>query len=62
VNSKFGSSWVGGWCLMSLLGQEVGLWKNIRRGWGKFSSHTRFEVEDGSKVSFWHDCVVGIGL
>jgi hypothetical protein len=28
----------------------VGLWKNIRRGWGKFSSHTRFEV--GDKVSF----------
>ena len=25
------------------------------RDWGKFYSHTRFEVGDGSKVSFWHD-------
>lgn len=24
-------------------------------GLGKFSSHTRFEVIDGSKVRFWHD-------
>ena len=24
-------------------------------GLGKFSSHTRFEVGDGSKVRFWHD-------
>jgi hypothetical protein len=30
-----------------------GLWKDIRRGWRKFSSHTRFEVRDGSKVKFW---------
>jgi hypothetical protein len=35
----------------------VSLWKNIRRGWGKFCSnnHTRFEVKDGSKVRFWHE-------
>jgi hypothetical protein len=37
----------------------VGLWKNIRRGWGKFYSHTRFEVRDGSKVGFWHDLRCG---
>jgi hypothetical protein len=42
---------VGG-VLMNLLGRRVGLWRNIRRGWGKFSNHTRFEVGDGSKVSF----------
>jgi hypothetical protein len=33
---------------------RVGLWKNIKRGWGEFSSHTRFEVDDGSKIRFWH--------
>jgi hypothetical protein len=31
--------------LMSPLGRMgVGLWKNIRQGLGKFSSHTKFEV------------------
>jgi hypothetical protein len=24
-------------------------------GLGKFSSHTKFEMGDGSKVRFWHD-------
>jgi hypothetical protein len=33
----------------------VGLWKNIKKGWEKFSIHTRFEVGDGSKIRFWHD-------
>jgi len=28
------------------------LWKNIRKGWGKLSSSTRFEVGDDSKISF----------
>jgi hypothetical protein len=37
----------------------VRFWKNIRRGWRKFSSHTRFEVGNGSKVSFWHDLWCG---
>jgi hypothetical protein len=33
-----------GGILVSLLGAfRVGLWKNIRRGWGKLCSHTRFE-------------------
>jgi hypothetical protein len=59
VDSKFGSSW-GGWCSNEPLGAfGVGLWKNIRRGWEKFSSHTRFEVGDGSKVRFWHDLWCG---
>jgi hypothetical protein len=25
------------------------------RGWTQFSKFTGFVVEDGSKVSFWHD-------
>jgi hypothetical protein len=38
----------------------VGIWKNIRRGWGMFSSHYRFEVGDGNNVRFWHElCGVG---
>lgn len=40
-------------------GHGVRFWKNIRRGWKKFSSHTKFEVGDGSKVSFWHDLWCG---
>jgi hypothetical protein len=27
--------------------------KNIRKGWEKFSCHTRFEVGDGSKI-IWY--------
>jgi len=37
----------------------VELWKNIRKDWGKFSSHTSFEVGDGSKVRFLHDLWCG---
>jgi len=33
----------------------VRLWKNISGGWWEFSSHTIFEVGDGSKIRFWHD-------
>jgi hypothetical protein len=55
VDSKYGSSW-GGWCSNEVHGSYgVSLWKNIRRGWREFSSHTRFEVGDGSKIRFWHD-------
>jgi hypothetical protein len=45
-----------GGVLVSLLGcMGWVLLKNIRRSWGKFCNHTRFEVRDGSKVRFWHD-------
>jgi hypothetical protein len=33
----------------------VGVWKHIRRGWEKFYNFVRFEVGDGSFISFWHD-------
>jgi hypothetical protein len=33
----------------------VGIWKNIRKYWGMFSSHTRFEVGDDTNVRMWHD-------
>jgi hypothetical protein len=56
---KFGNL-QGEWCSNEPLGtQGVGLWKNIRRGWEKFSTHTRFEVGDGSKVSFLHELWCG---
>ena len=46
--------------IMSLLDHmTVGAWKNIKRGWGMFSSHTKFEVRDGAKVRFWHDLWFG---
>jgi len=55
VDAKYGSSW-GGWCSREPVGAyEVELWKNILRDWGKFSSHIRFDEEDGSKIRFWHD-------
>jgi hypothetical protein len=51
VETNYGSSW-GGWCSRKLVGAYgVGIWKNIMRGWEKFSSHTRFEVGDGFKVA-----------
>ena len=33
----------------------MGLWKYTRRGWSFFSSHTRFNLGDGSKIRFWDD-------
>jgi hypothetical protein len=55
VDSKYGSLW-GGWCSLVPTGAfGVGLWKNIRKGWEKFSSFTRFLVGDGSRISFWQD-------
>jgi hypothetical protein len=55
VDSKYGNLW-GGWGSNEVHGSYgVGLWKNIRRGWVEFSSHTRFEVGDGFKIRFWHD-------
>lgn len=32
-----------------------GLWKFIRRGWDGFVRFVRCDVEDGSKVRFWHE-------
>jgi hypothetical protein len=47
---------MGGSCSLELARVfGVGLWMYIRKGYEKFSFHTIFEVEDGSKVSFCHD-------
>jgi len=59
VDSKFGSSW-GTWCSIELPGPHgLGLWKNIKRGWMMFSSHTKFELGDGCKIRFRHDVCCG---
>jgi hypothetical protein len=52
VDSKFGSFW-GRWCSNeSLRAFGVELSNNIRKGWRRFSSHTKFEVRDDFKVRF----------
>jgi hypothetical protein len=38
-----------------------GLCKNIRRGWGKFSSHTEFEVGEGFYV-IGSGMICGVGI
>jgi hypothetical protein len=59
VKSKFGCL-RGRWCSHVPVGAfGVGLWKNVRKGWETFSSYTRFEVEDATRISFWHDLWVG---
>lgn len=47
---------MGGWCFSEPVGAYgMSLWKNIRKGWKKFCSHTKFDVGNGFKVRFWHD-------
>jgi hypothetical protein len=59
VDIKYGSM-SGGWCSKEVGGSfGVGVWKCIRRGWDAFSAHVRYEVEDGSRILFWHDVWCG---
>jgi hypothetical protein len=59
VDAKYGSSWAG-WCSLDPHGsQGVGLWKNIRKGWSLFSSHTRFILGNGFRIRFWDDVWYG---
>jgi hypothetical protein len=37
----------------------VAMWKFRKKGWETFSKFVRYEVGDGSKVSFWYDVVWG---
>ena len=55
VDAKYGSEW-GGWHSIDTVGPHgVGLWRYISKGWRVFSSHTRFNLGDGSKIKFWDD-------
>jgi hypothetical protein len=50
----------GGWCTnQAMRSYGVGVWKHIRRGWECFSKFIKFEVGDGSQISFWHDTWCG---
>jgi hypothetical protein len=52
VDAKYGSEW-GGWHSVNTTGPHgVGLWRYISRGWRLFSSHTKFNPGDGSKIRF----------
>lgn len=52
VDSKYGSAW-GEWCSNEVHGlYGVGIWKNIRRGWGELSSHIGFEMGVTPKFNF----------
>jgi hypothetical protein len=54
INSKFSRLWSG--CSNEPLGSYgARVLKNIRWDWRKFSSHTRFEVGDSTKIGFWND-------
>jgi hypothetical protein len=37
----------------------VGLWKNIRKGWSLFCSHTTLILGNGSRIRFWDDVWCG---
>jgi hypothetical protein len=59
VDFKY-ESMKGDWCSKEVGGSfEVGVWKCIRRGWDAFAAHVRYEIENGSKVLFWHDVWCG---
>jgi len=61
IDAKF-ESLKGWWCSKEVSGSfGVGVWKHIRRGWGKFRNFVCFEVGNGSHISFWHDWWCGDG-
>jgi len=59
VDTKYGSSWAG-WCSLDPpKSHGVGLWKNIRKGWSLFCSHTKLILGNGSRIRFWDDVWCG---
>jgi hypothetical protein len=43
----------GGWCYEETqVPYGVGLWRNIRNGWGSFSNLVSYNVGDGSRLCF----------
>jgi hypothetical protein len=59
VDAKYGCGW-DGWCSLDPpWSHGVGLWKNIRKGWSFFCSHTRFILGHGLRIRFWHDVWYG---
>jgi hypothetical protein len=57
--AKYGSS-RGRWCSCDITAShEVGLWKFICMEWSNIKRHFRFELEVGSRISFWEDVWCG---
>jgi hypothetical protein len=50
-----GASGALAWCTSPM----VGVWKNIKRGWGNFPRFVRFEMGEKSKIWCWHDVWCG---
>jgi hypothetical protein len=54
VEVKYDNLW-GGWCSNAVVGfYGVGVWKNIKRGWGDFPylEGSRWEMDLGSSFFF----------
>lgn len=59
VEAKYESVW-GRLCSNAVYGSYgMGVWQNIRRGWGDFSRFVRYGVGDELKIWFWHDVWCG---
>jgi Co/Zn/Cd efflux system component len=58
MDAKYGTAWAGWYSLDPLWSHRVGLWKNIRKGWSLFCSHTRFILGNGSRSDFGMMCCV----
>jgi hypothetical protein len=60
MDAKYGSSRAG-WCSLDPpRSHGVGLWKNIRKGWNLFHSHTRLILGIGSRIQFCDDVWCGV--
>jgi hypothetical protein len=57
--AKYGS--LCGGCCSCVINEAhgVGLWKYICIGWRNFKRHFRFDLGDGSRISFWEDVWCG---
>ena len=59
IEVKYGCRW-GSWCSSSVSSpHSVGLWKNISLGWPFFSRYILYDIDDRSRVKFWHNCWCG---
>jgi hypothetical protein len=59
VVAKYGSE-RGGWCSQVRAGSHGwGFWKFISKDWHHFSSHIRFILGKGSRISFWEESWCG---
>jgi hypothetical protein len=58
VEVKYDNMW-GGWCSKEVGSFRVGVWKNIRRGWGGFLDLSDMRWEMGPISDFGMICGVG---